>query len=395
MKFFFHIADLIVKDIKGKLNASEKSELDAWVNEDPENAVSYKKAKDAKRQLSKLEVYKLFNVDKAWSAIEDELFKTKTINLFSTRILRYAAAILLPILIIGGASYLFFNQKTTNTLASIDAVIKPGTQKAVLILSNGGTVDLENETSPAQIDENYVNITNIDKQLSYASEKSSEAPKEIIYNELITPRGGSYNLKLADGSEVWLNAGSKLKFPVAFIDSTRQVFLEGEAYFKVAHNGKPFVVNSGNLDVRVLGTSFNISAYADDKEIKTTLVEGKVQIDYANSDNTTNVSRILTPNKQAVISKSDTDIEITEVNTSQYTSWMLGKIEFENEPLNEVMKRLARWYDFKYEFKNNKAQEFHFSARIDNTESISNILEMLEMTTDVKFEVRNNTIVIL
>ncbi len=161
--------------------------------------------------------------------------------------------------------------------------------------------------------------------------------------------------------------------------------LEGEAYFEVSHNGKPFIVSTADMDTRVLGTSFNISAYADDPEFKATLVEGKVMVG----------QMILAPNEQATYIHSTTEITKTEVNASTYISWMQGKMEFHNEDLEVVMKRLARWYDFKYEFENAGAKDFHFSARLDREESLSTILEMLEMTTDVKFEYRKNTIVVL
>ncbi|MFC2124691.1 FecR family protein, partial [Bacteroidota bacterium] len=231
--------------------------------------------------------------------------------------------------------------------------------------------------------------------LIYSDEKKTDEIQPLIYNELKTPRGGGYNLVLADGTEVWVNAGSSLKFPVSFTDSTRKVFLTGEAYFDVSHNGKPFIVSSGSMDITVLGTSFNVSAYPDELSIKTTLVEGKVQIDVTGNLGSTSASEILMPNDQAVILRDGSTIKINQVNTSQYTSWIDGKIEFTNDNLDMVMKRLARWYDFEYEFENNLARDYHFSARISNIENVSSILEMLEMTTDVKFELRNNTIVIL
>jgi len=231
--------------------------------------------------------------------------------------------------------------------------------------------------------------------LVYTEKRSPLKRKKLVYNELRTPRGGGYNLTLADGSRVWLNAGSSLRFPVSFTDSTRRVYLEGEGYFEVNHNGKPFIVSSGSMDVRVLGTSFNVLAYPDEQQLVTTLVEGSVRIDLGGKESEAVSSRILHPDDQAVISIANADIEVSKVNTSQYTSWIEGKLEFHNEDLDKVMKRLARWYDFKYEFENNGAKDFHFSARFDNSENISTILEMLELTTDVKFELRENTIVVI
>jgi len=149
------------------------------------------------------------------------------------------------------------------------------------------------------------------------------------------------------------------------------------------------------MDVRVLGTSFNVLAYPDEQEIVTTLVEGKVKIQFSGEYASASSTSILNPEDQATIKRDEMGIVVSQVNTSQYTSWINGKFEFNNEDLEIVMKRLARWYDFEYEFNNIQAREFHFSARINNTESISTILEMLEMTTDVKFELKENTIVVI
>lgn len=386
-----HIADLIAKKIKGNISNSEQEELDRWLNASPKNYSLFNEITDSKKQLSKLEVYNSFNKDKTWNALEEELFGTKTISLLSRKFMR-VAAIIIPFIVAGTLALFFTSKKTTPTLAEIDTFIKPGSQKALLVLSDGGTIELGEETL-SEIADGDLKIINENKALIYSNQKVRS--KDLVYNELKTPHGGGYNLELADGTKIWLNAGSSLKFPVTFSDSTRRVFLEGEGYFEVSHNGKPFIVSSGNMDVRVLGTSFNISAYADESALKTTLVEGKVQIEYKNNELSSGLIEVLNPNDQAVIIRSESKITVNEVNTTIYTSWMQGKFEFANESLEDVMKRLARWYDFKYEFENVQAKDFHFTARISNESSISDILEMLELTTNVQFELREQTIVIL
>ncbi len=390
----FHIADLIVRKIRGTITPRESDELEEWINENPDNLSIYHRATDRKNQLDKLEIYNLFRKEKVWARLEEELFPTKTIRLSPQKVLRYAASILLPLLVAGGVGYMLLNKPAQETFADLDEVIKPGSQKAVLILADGGTIELEPGQSMADFHEGDALIRNENNLLTYSVEDTRSSQAEMIYNELKTPRGGGYNIKLSDGTGVWLNAGSSLRFPVSFSDSTRRVFLEGEAYFEVTHNGTPFIVNAEDMDVSVLGTSFNVSAYSDEPEFKTTLVDGIVSVTYPGTAGSIPVSEILAPNQQAVVNKSGSEISIAEVNTSFYTSWMRGKMEFNNEPLDIVMKRLARWYDFEYEFENSEAKDYHFSARLDKSENISAILEMLQLTTDVKFEARENKIVV-
>ncbi len=394
MKETFEIVDLIIKKLRGSITQEQERILEDWVNESPENESVFKRATDPKRQLDKLEIYQLFEKEKVWAAIDEQIAFPKTIRLNSRRFMSYAAAILLPIMI-GGFAWIYFGRKEQASMATIDTVIQPGSQKALLVLSDGATVEFDDDEPLAELDQGDAVIRNEKNELVYSEKERLGRSRRLVYNELRTPRGGGYSLSLADGSKVWLNAGSSLRFPVSFTDSTRHVFLEGEAYFQVTHNGKPFIVTSGDMDVRVLGTSFNVLAYPDEQQLVTTLVEGSVRIDLGGKESEAVSSRILRPDDQAVISIANADIEVSKVNTSQYTSWIEGKLEFHNEDLYKVMKRLARWYDFEYEFENNGAKDFHFSARFDNSENISTILEMLELTTDVKFELRENTIVVI
>lgn len=148
------------------------------------------------------------------------------------------------------------------------------------------------------------------------------------------------------------------------------------------------------MDIRVMGTSFNVSAYSNDAALQTTLVEGSVRVDFLNPESLEKESEMLVPNMQATIALNNGEIKTTTVDASLYNNWVDGKFEFNNEPLFSVMKKLARWYDFEYEFENDKIKDYHFSGRLDNTENISTLLNMLEMTTNVEFKFKDNKIVI-
>lgn len=387
----FFISDLISKKNRGTISPEEMEKLESWVKESNENLEIYTRAIDNTYLGNKLEVYQLFKKNEVKEALENELFKTKTRKLYPGLFLRYAAVIV-PFIILMGVSWYFLQDSKSPALSSLDSIVKPGTQKATLKLSDGKIMELDNTTLLAEMKQGDAKVVNQQNSLVYSAEDESSEPQPVVQNELITPRGGGYKLQLADGTVVTLNAGSSLKYPVSFTDSIRQVFLEGEAYFDVSHNGKPFIVSCDKMDVRVLGTSFNVSSYSDDSEIRATLVEGKVKI---NTTGNTDHGAILAPDDQAIFKRDDASVKVIKVNTDQYTSWVNGKFEFNNASLDEVMKRLARWYDFNYEFGSPAVKDFHFTARINNDQSISSILEMLEMTTDVKFEISDQTIVIL
>ena len=382
----FRIALLIAKQIRQELNANEETELQKWIASHPDHAAFVDKVTAEKHLLSKNEIYRLFDESKAWASLEQSLFPTKVVPLKTNRFLRYAATIALPAML--GLAYYFMVYTVPTPLVAIDEVVKPGVQQATLLLSDGETILLKQAEMTRTVAKGKAQIVNRNNRLTYQSADSAIRSTTIVYNELKTPRGGSYAVTLADDTQVWLNAGSTLKYPVAFTDSVRQIYLTGEAYFEVAHNGKPFIVSSEGMDVEVLGTSFNISAYSDESELTTTLVEGSIRL------STTTHNEILVPDRQAVITSESNEMTVQTVKSARYTSWVDGKIEFSQAPMDEVMKRLARWYDFTYAFESDAAKQFHFSARIDNTQKLSSILEMLQKTTDVKIELDENKIVI-
>jgi len=386
-----HIADLICKKLKGDISSEEQKELDSWIAKDPSNKALYDEAVDPRKHLGKLDQYQRFDKEKARKKLEDELFETKTISLQLRRIMRFAAAILLPVLIAGTYYIFFMNSESENLIAEIDSALQPGVERATLVLSNGETITLAPSESFYAIREGETSITQEQSQVIYSiNDAPSIISESTAYNELKTPRGGSFGIKLSDGTSIWLNAGSSLKFPVYFSDSIRKVFLEGEGYFEVANSSKPFIVSTEASDVRVLGTKFNVTAYTDDMEVITTLVEGKVAVSVPETSNRI----ILSPDEQAVTNKALMQINILEVDASGYVSWVNGKVEFHNESLDEVLKKLSRWYDFKYAFENEAARNFHFSARIGREEKVSSILDMLELTTDVEFAYENGIIVV-
>ncbi len=212
------------------------------------------------------------------------------------------------------------------------------------------------------------------------------------YNTLIIPRGGQFNLTLADGTRVWLNADSRLKYPTSFPGEERVVELTGEAYFEVKKNTqKPFKVLSGNQVVQVLGTSFNISSYQDDPITATTLVEGKVEV-YL--ENTPSEHQMLLPNQQSILVRSDNSLSQKEVDVKAFISWKDGWFYFKDKPLEAIMLDLSRWYDVSVQYEDQEAKKLPFTGEIRRYENLEDVLNLLEKTREVQFEMERRKVII-
>ncbi len=379
----FQIAEIIYKFLTGRANQEEKDQLQAWRALNPANESLFLKITDDRHQLDKMEVYRLFDMERAWEKLDLE--EAIPVRVGWPQILKYAAMLLLPI----AAGLLYFLSDTSdNDLTTIDAFVGPGNETATLILWDKREVFLDQVSGEIESPEQGVIIQNDSSGLFYEQQESdANAPKAIVYNELVTPRGGKYQVRLADQTSVWLNAASSIRFPVVFADSVREVFLVGEAFFDVAKGEKPFIVRTDETAITVLGTAFNVQAYPEEPAAAVTLVEGSVSLRTASASGTLN------PLEQALIS-ADGEIKISDVSVAPYTAWLSGRIAFNNADLATVMRRLARWYDFEYEFENVSARNYHFSARINDQQKMSDILRMLERTTDVNFQINDKTVVI-
>lgn len=273
-----------------------------------------------------------------------------------------------------------------------EIVIEAGSNKAILTLENGNQVALEKGKQY-----NADKVKSDGSELIYTDTPEMEnSPTEPKYNYLTIPRGGQFFVQLSDGTKVWLNSDSKLKYPVKFPkNQTRMIELVyGEAYFKVspssAHNGADFHVLTKFQEVGVLGTEFNVKAYHEEDEIKTTLVEGEVKIQNAG------ISKVLKPNQQSKIRSGINAIEIEEIDVSQEISWVNGLFTFNEKSLGEIMTTLSRWYNVEVIFENAGQKKFIFTGIIERSESIDHILKLIEAASEdqVKFQINNNTVTI-
>lgn len=298
--------------------------------------------------------------------------------------MKYAAAILVVMGL--GASIWMYNSKTaenpTKKVAQVIPELKPGSNKATLTLDNGHKIDLNKEA----IVVNNHRINYSDGSLLMSTEQEQQ---QTQYLSLNTPCGGEYQVTLADGTKVWLNADSHLKYPVVFDGDKRVVELEGEAYFEVAKmNGKPFIVKTENQEVKVLGTHFNINSYGYEEGIKTTLLEGSVRVsrNIKNGDAETSQSEMLVPGQQSFVSKNLKEIAVKKVNTVEVIDWKEGLFVFNDEPIQSITKRLAKWYNVKFVYEGDFSK-VRFIGNYSRSKSLNNLLNNIELTGLAHFKV--------
>ncbi len=311
------------------------------------------------------------------------------------RLGRIAAAASI-IIAISAVSYLWVaNQKQsredelTKTIAQSQDIKAPDATKARITLADGSTLYLDSLEKGASASQQGAEIVKMDKgELQY---KGTGTAKEITFNTLINPRGSDVvTITLSDGTRIWLNAESSITYPTSFIKGERKIELNGEAYMEVARNEKmPFIVNVRNrAEVKVLGTEFNIKAYDDESEIRTTLVKGLVQFAKIAGDNNTKTPQYfsLLPGQQASLDKSGL-INVSEVDIKEYIAWKDNMFSFNDTDLESIMKSLARWYDVEVSYENPGLKSLTFGALISRRSNISAILELMRMTGTVDFEI--------
>lgn len=296
---------------------------------------------------------------------------------------RIVAAASVILCLSGGAYFIFHKSKPVNYAASSKPDIKHGSNGAILTLANGTKVVLE-EAKVGQITrQNGTDLHKAgDSLLVYQSTKGA-TNAGIYYNTLETPRGKQYSVVLPDGSKVWLNAASSLKYPTAFSGKERQVELTGEAYFEVAHNkAKPFRVLSNGQTVEVLGTHFDIKAYADEPATWTTLLQGSVKV-----ENSQHHTAMLIPGQQAANDHNGTLHTLKKINADAVLDWKNGEFVFSGESLESIMREISRWYDVEIVYKDEALRKELFFGSVSKWSSASDVLDALALTGTVKFSI--------
>lgn len=303
-----------------------------------------------------------------------------------------AAAVILLIL----SSGLYFNnlKKKTPLIAKTESPrfkndVLPGDNRAILTLDDGSQINLDDAQNGVLASEDNTDIRKIGSgQLEYSA--SGKLIETVKYNTLSTPMGGQYQLSLPDGSRVWLNSGSSIRFPTAFIGKERIIELKGEAFFDIRENKKmPFIVRTNNsMDIRVLGTQFNVMAYDDEKNINTTLLEGSVQILKESG------TAFLEPGQAAILNKGTGKIKVAAADIEEAVAWKNGFFIFSNENIESIMRKVSRWYNVEVDYQGNLSNK-DFVGTISRDKNISEILKMLELTGAIHFRIEGRRITVM
>jgi ferric-dicitrate binding protein FerR (iron transport regulator) len=295
------------------------------------------------------------------------------------------------VLIVALFGLVFWQQKYARPVrqaASAEAVrIKPGGNFATLTLADGTTVDLKDVKNGEIVSTNGIKIVKTaDGQLQYEITADAKTAAPNAQHTISTPRGGQYQIKLPDGTQVWLNASSSLQYPVRFTGKQRRVALEGEGYFEVAKNPlKPFVVVSRGQNVTVLGTHFNVNAYADEESVKTTLLEGSVKVSRPQADQ---AGLVLKPGQQSLVSGGEaSETLVREVKVQDVIAWKHGKFQFQNAHISEVLRQFSRWYNVDFQYAG-KLPNIYLSGDINRSVDAQEALDIMKFF-DLEYKIKN------
>lgn len=362
--------ELAAKWLDKTITATEAIEFADWYNGDQELELEIPESFAANEEQHKS---RMFN------HIQQHIQQQKQPSFLT----RYRIAIAAMLLVSLSAGLWFYSTQQSPATNFAHEDILPGSNKAFLTLADGTKLSLTDQKAGKLIEQAGVKITKgKNAELIYTVLPSSG--NKLEYNTISTPRAGQYQVNLPDGTKVWLNAATSLRFPTNFATSReRRVELTGEAYFEVAKDPKKaFIVRSAEQEVRVFGTHFNINSYPDEQNIFTTLLEGSVSVN----------GTLLKPDQQSVLNAGN--MKILPADIENVMAWKMGFFRFDEESLESIMKKVSRWYDVEVEFKDAELKELEFGGIVSRSEKISKVLRMLELSTSMSFKLEDQKVII-
>ena len=380
------IVRLLQLYLLGDITEEERQELEDWCEEAPRNRKLFEQICQEDLFSKERYVYEKIHDTKAFSVFEKRVRKVSSRSIGNWW--KYAAVLLFPILVVGSWK-LMHETEQVSIVASSVAPIQPGCSQAVLVLDDGRKVFLKEEEEGVISEDKEITVTGEKDRLVYTSSEGKNVD-EIRFNELEVPRGGEYKVRLADGTLVYLNSATRMKYPVKFDEKERKVYLSGEAYFEVAKDPeRPFFVEMEGVEVRVYGTSFNVNTHQKGN-IQTVLVKGSIGVKVLSSG----MESVIRPGQMAEFKQGNTKVDVKDLNVAVYTDWKDGIFRFENQRLEDILAVLSNWYDMNVFYQTVSVKELHFSGYMERYKDVSVILEAITLSTGVTFSIQGKTIIV-
>lgn len=384
----FRIAFLAQQFLTGPLTPEEQVELDAWIAKTDSNKVLWAKIASTTIEQMQSNPLRQYDVDAATTAIHRKIKRRKQ-KLFRVYYPLAAAAAVLLLFVGLGIKYLVTNRSATPEVLVKNIIINdvaPGSTHARLVMGNGHSINLDRNADSTFTQGKSTQIVQQQGTLSFQAKNNN---KEVaVFNTLITPKGGDYKLVLEDGTIVWLNAASSIRFPNRFLGKTRSVQVTGEAYFEVAQDPQhPFIVAANGTEVQVLGTAFNIKAYAPTTTY-TTLINGAVRV--AQPDGS---KQSLLPGQMAIV--EDGGLSVTNADVEQVTAWKNKETLLRDADIRDIMEELSRWYNVNIQYASDFKGARGITIEISRDVTLSKLLEMITLTKSAKFKLEDNTVTVM
>lgn len=373
----WEIAGLIVAQLNGYITEAEAKQLEEWVNACEQNRILYERSIAGRG----FEIFRQRGAEHDYQAKYRDFCRYVVEKKQGNRWKRWgyaAAGFLLPLALFIG----LYSREPASPIVTLRTSIGPGQYQALLTLPDGQILTLRQNEKKSEL--NNTSAIVLADTLIYPEQGCGNAEQ---CHRISIPRGGEYILKLSDGTRVWLNAETELRYPESFSGVQRKVYLSGEAYFEVAHDSlHPFVIETNEQKLTVLGTAFAIRAYADERMVTTTLEEGKVNIHVGGQE------VVLTPGKQSRLKNGR--LEVEEVNTALYTAWHKGLFIFRNQSLEEILNTLSRWYNIDVFYTTAGLETIHFTGELQRYANIEEFLDQLQQLEKVRFTVKGRTVTV-
>ena len=372
------ILTLLKAHLEGVIGPEDKAELDQWIESSDENRAFFQEINDPEKVMAALRKMEQYDEDRIWEKVMNGRSQnSKVIPLANRRWIWYAAASM--VLLLGSGAY-YLHRVKTQAETTIIADVPPGGNKAILTLANGQKVVLDSLANGVIAQQGSTSVDKVGSGLAY---KINDDGGPVLMNTLTTPRGGQYTLRLPDGTRVWLDAASSITYPTAFTGKERRVKITGQVYLEIAHNAaQPFITEVDGMEIKDIGTAFNINAYNDEASVKITLVTGAVAVG----------AQVLQPGQQFILTGGNGEV-IDHADLDEALAWKNGKFLFgEKTDIATIMRQLARWYDVDVKYEGQVG--VHFGGSISRQVNVSKVLDKLALTGDVKFRIEGRTIIV-